>query len=372
MKKEFTTCEVKFVYSKDELGYQEVLDDIPFATEVTIVTFNISEKRNDLINALYSAREHCTINVITNIPGRWEEYYGDSFRKRAQKKIKLYISKLNPKKLGNNSAVFFDFSNHGKIIMTNNIVYVGSANFSEESKNNTEFGFISRDSSFIEYIRSQVLPDMIKSSIPYYEENTELLLEGTMAISAVYNMRSELHENAYYVNDEFNVVCYYYKENEAFLTVQLLNRIELVIEEAMRVAEKIYNVILAAINDGVADEDDMMDVGNIHDELVSTYKYICTVLSWDTLQELASFDVERDILQQLEFEYGMEAYDENLESCMKDAAESTVDTINRLTGEAHEDVEILLSELDEFVKKYSKLTEKLSEIKKINSRIDNT
>lgn len=372
MKKEFTTDKITFVHSKDELGYQAVLDDIPFATEVTIVTFNISEKKSELIDALYSVRENCTINIVTNIPGRWEEYYKESVRNKAHKKIEVYMSKLNPEKLGNNSAVFFDFSNHGKIIMTNNIVYVGSANFSEESANNTEFGFISRDSNFIEYIRSQVLPDMIKSSIPYYEENTELLLEATMAISAVYNMRSELHESAYYVNDEFNVVCYYYKENEAFLTIQLLNRIELVIEEAMRVAEKIYNVILTAINDGVADEDDMMDIGNFHDELVSMYEYICAILSWDTLQELAGFDVERDILQRLEYEYGMEAYDENLENCMKDAEGSAVDVINRLAGEAREDVEILLSELDKFVKRHSEFTGKLRGIKKKNSQIDNT
>lgn len=372
MKKEFTINDIRFVHSKDELGYQEVLDDIPFATEVTIVTFNISEKKSDLIDILYSAGENCTINIVTNIPGRWKEYYEDSVRNRAHKKIEVYMSKLNPEKLGNKSAVFFDFSNHGKIIMTNNIVYVGSANFSEESANNTEFGFISRDSNFIEYIRSQVLPDMIKSSIPYYEENTELLLEAAMAISAVYNMRSELYESAYCANDEFNAVRYCYKEDEAFLTIQLLNRIELVIEEAMCIAEKIYNVILTAMNDGVVDEDDMMDVGGIHDELVSMYEYIYAVLSWDTLQELASFDAERDILQRLEYEHGMEAYDENLESCMEDAAECAMDTINRLTGEAHEDVEILLSELDEFVKKHSELTEKLREIKRINSQIDNT
>ncbi|MDO5785045.1 MAG: 6-phosphogluconolactonase, partial [Eubacteriales bacterium] len=72
MKKEFKTNDAKFVYSKNELGYQEVLDRFEGATEITIITYNISERQNALINALKRTGEHCIINVITNIPNRWE------------------------------------------------------------------------------------------------------------------------------------------------------------------------------------------------------------------------------------------------------------------------------------------------------------
>lgn len=75
--KEFFTSGAKFVYSKDELGYQEVLDNFENAFEITIITFNISEKKNALVNALKKVADHCVINVITNIPHRWEYYYGD-------------------------------------------------------------------------------------------------------------------------------------------------------------------------------------------------------------------------------------------------------------------------------------------------------
>ena len=44
MKKEFVTTNAKFVYSKNELGYQEVLDSFDSAKEITIITYNISEK----------------------------------------------------------------------------------------------------------------------------------------------------------------------------------------------------------------------------------------------------------------------------------------------------------------------------------------
>lgn len=44
MKKEYITSNAKFVYSKNELGYQEVLDEFKAASEITIITYNISEK----------------------------------------------------------------------------------------------------------------------------------------------------------------------------------------------------------------------------------------------------------------------------------------------------------------------------------------
>ena len=70
VKKEFNTSNAKFVYSKNELGYQEVLDRFEIAKEITIVTFNISEKKNALVNALKKVGEHCVINIITNIPNK--------------------------------------------------------------------------------------------------------------------------------------------------------------------------------------------------------------------------------------------------------------------------------------------------------------
>lgn len=107
MKKEFVTKDSKFVYSKNELGYREVLDDFENASEITIITYNISEKELALVSALREAGERCKINIITNIPSRWEIYYGNTFRDKAKQKINLYLSKLNPNCLGINSKVFF-------------------------------------------------------------------------------------------------------------------------------------------------------------------------------------------------------------------------------------------------------------------------
>lgn len=65
----------------------------------------------------------------------------------------------------------FDFSNHGKIIMTDKVVYIGSENYSEESEQNTEFGFISRAINFIDYLKNEVFSEVKQNSVPYYEHD---------------------------------------------------------------------------------------------------------------------------------------------------------------------------------------------------------
>lgn len=39
MKKEFLMSDAKFIYSKNELGYKEVLEDFNTAEEIIIVTY---------------------------------------------------------------------------------------------------------------------------------------------------------------------------------------------------------------------------------------------------------------------------------------------------------------------------------------------
>lgn len=372
MKREFVTKGAKFIFTKKELGYQEVLDDMPAAKEITIVTFNISERQMALVNALRTAGRHCKVNIITNIPNRWEEYYGDSFRDKARAKINLYMSKLNPEKLGRKSSVFFDFSNHGKIIMTENVAYVGSANYSEESAGNTEFGFIVRDANFISFIHDEVLPEMEAESVPYYSyDYTALLLEANVALSALFNIRTRLHEAAYCLHDDVDGEWYYYNEHEAFLTHSTLDLIQQVADEAGKVASEIYD----AIDVITESDDDELDAANeIYESLRDMRRRIEDISTRDSLYELANFDSEEYVNGQLQEEYGMEAYEENLEECIESAMENASNTVYGLTTTAHEDIDELLDVLDKFIQKYSDFIENLKgrKIKKENPEIDNT
>lgn len=372
VKKEFLTANAKFVYSKNELGYQEVLDNFEKASEITIITYNISEKKNSLISALRKVGDHCVVNVITNIPSRWERYYGDTFRDKARQKINLYLSKLSPESLGINSAVFFDFSNHGKIIMTDCIVYVGSANYTEDSANNTEFGFVSRDKDFIDYINSEVLPDVQAGAIPYYEyDYTALLLEASMAVSAIYNIKNELYEEVYRLHDDVDGEWYYYVEHEANLTVTTLDKVVRIVSEACNVASNIYDAIDAITN---SDEDEIITVNDVYEELLDLYSRIEEIRSFDTLIELSEFNSEEYINQLLQEEYAMEAYEDNLENCIESASSEAMNVVWDLTQAAKEDIDELIEEVEKFCEIFSSLTENLQarKIKKISPKIDNT
>lgn len=137
--------DAEFVMSKDELTYAEVIEDFEEASSIHILTYNISKDKSDLLKALKKCDEDTEICIVSNIPGRWEKYFGEYYKSKARKNISLYKSKLSPAKIAEKAEVYFCFSNHAKIIMTNNIAYIGSSNFSEESADNFESGFISRD-----------------------------------------------------------------------------------------------------------------------------------------------------------------------------------------------------------------------------------
>ncbi|WP_243111363.1 hypothetical protein [Acutalibacter sp. 1XD8-33] len=240
-------------------------------------------------------------------------------------------------------STFFDFSNHGKIIMTDSIVYVGSANYSEESANNTEFGFISSDKDLIDFIKAEVLSNIQNSSVPYYEyDYTALLLEANVALSATYNIKNELYEEVYRLHDDVDGEWYYYVEHEATLTVSTLNKVVEFVNEACKIASDIYDAI-DTITDG--NEDETIVANDVYEELLSKCSRIEAIRSFDTLIELSEFDSEEYINQQLQEEYAMEAYEDNLENCIESASGEAMSVVWDLPQAAKEDIDELVKEI---------------------------
>lgn len=159
---------VKLVMTKDEFGYSEVLETLDSAKFVRIITYNISKESDTLINKLEEFSENKDVIIVTNIPGRFEEYTSYYAKGRAKKTINNYIEKLNPENYDASIKTFFNFDNHSKIIMTNTMAYIGSANFSDESKNNNECGVLIKDERIITEINSVFVQMQIDEAIPYY------------------------------------------------------------------------------------------------------------------------------------------------------------------------------------------------------------
>lgn len=76
----------ELVLTKDECGYQEVIDSFAAATSITVVTYNISENQDELLDSLRGL--DAELRIITAIPSRMKYYAnsptGESFRKRAK------------------------------------------------------------------------------------------------------------------------------------------------------------------------------------------------------------------------------------------------------------------------------------------------
>lgn len=371
MKKEYTISDSKFVFSKNELGYQEVIDEMPSAKEITIITYNISDKQDYLINCLKNTSDDCEINIITNIPTRWEYYYANSYRERARQKINFYMSKLDPQKFGNNVEVLFNFSNHGKIIMTDKIVYIGSENFSEESEKNTEFGIISKDVNFIGYLKNVIFEDVKSDSATYYEYNyTSLLFEATMIISAIFNAKNCLYEEIYFLHDDIDGEWYYYNDTEATLSPRTLDNVKNIIETSCKIASDIYDAIDNVTD---SDEDITSQANDMYERLKDISNKIEELITSDNIYDLSIFTTENFIDSQLQTEYAMEAYEENLDHCIELASNTALGELSDLAQSAREDLDQLLTNIDEFKSLYSEFIEFFKKYhKKINPIIDNT
>ena len=375
MRKEFVTQDAKFVYSKDDLGYQEVLDDFKTTSTITIVTYNLSNDNDDLlISAVRAASEHCSINIITNIPSRWETYYTANARNRAKKQIGLYLSKLSSETFRKDSSIFFDFSNHGKIIMTDSVVYIGSANYSSGSASHTEFGFISRDPKFIQYITSEVIPSMKNSALPYYEyDYTALLIEANVALASIYNIENELHDTVYSWYSNTNGEGFYYNDSEASLTEEILDKVLRVIRNSCEVSRELYDA-LVVINRDDKYETETDWANDIYDELRSIYSKIEQLSCSDELYNLSKFKIAEYVNQKLQTEYEMIAYEENLDSCIESASGDAMNVFYNLTQAAKPNIDELLKKIERFRNEFSSFLKifQMKETRKVNRRIDNT
>lgn len=80
----------EFIMSKDELTYSAVIEDFKNASQIHILTYNISKDQNVLLKALKDCEKDTEICIVSNIPGRWESYFGKTYADKAKRSISLY------------------------------------------------------------------------------------------------------------------------------------------------------------------------------------------------------------------------------------------------------------------------------------------
>lgn len=159
---------------------QEVYDRIPTANSIFVMTYNISKNGGLLLDLLRSAKPSARVRFITNIPGRFDSYFDSVARRAAKVAIRDYVTQLSPSRMSPNLEVYFLFSNHAKVIACDDLLYVGSANFSNESERNFEAGVLLRDAAQTERIIAHTWDHILPFLVPHPENSQEIPIKDFM------------------------------------------------------------------------------------------------------------------------------------------------------------------------------------------------
>lgn len=362
--------EGKFVSQRRELNYQEVLDDFSTAHTIRILTYNISKnkKYDELLEKLKS-NTNADIQFITNIPSRMEEYYdsnaGKNMRSSARRNIQTYVSKLNPEQFSEKFFPFFNFNNHAKIIGTENVVYIGSANYSNESTDNIEAGVIIRDKIFIQNLYSQFFNSVKQESTSYLDDDFN---EFRLLIISLY-FKFE-HHHTKILTDLFTGYGQegYTLSYTVFMDTTDLDNLYRDLEEIESVYSSIddfydksntaYNAELQTLKD----EFENIDIKSLME----------TVEEGGTLYRLVAYDsdqISSDILQEK-----IDAVDEDLEIYAEDAADQAAKFYDFLRDDFLEESDSFLEEIEKIISALNSANRFVEKWKntKINPAIDNT
>lgn len=240
--------------------------------------------------------------------------------------------------------------------MTNNIAYIGSSNFSEESVNNFESGFISKDTELIDFLEDEIFPWIIDNSRKYKTDEEILFFELAMRESI--NMFKEMQEEYLQI--------FYYNTTDSTIIVKAMEKTEKQCNQYIDLLKNANKVFSRQVffKEKIDNLDDVIEkVENIIENIKNLFR--------GNIGKLARYD-RQNIINEYINEHYIDENEESLESCIDKAMDVTNDAIAILANIAKEEVDNLLEKiknLEEVSKKVLDLFEKLP-LEKI--KIDNT
>lgn len=361
LKREIEISNAKIIMTRGELGYGEVLNDFATAEFIYIVTYNISRNNTILLDRLNGVSHDTEIKIFTNIPSRYDNYYYRWNSRRARDQINVYLANLDPEQFGELFSSYFIFNNHAKMIMTNNIAYIGSANFSSESANNIEAGVIIEDELAIQQIKSIIDAEIHTQAEPYYALDIFPLIFQARELE---NIRVILSENIWGVWDIHGIEAgQYYNGANINFEINILETFE-------NLKDDIDNTLSELTQDIHATENTIIELSNLEVERLLNVRDI-----------ISSYEVEQEVKNFLGFnesDFINEKMKENAIFMTEDVLDEYID---EFTQQAFEIKDMLATDAhDGFIEFESFLTtaiqiimESLEELRVfINDRIDNT
>lgn len=378
MLKTFPITSGDVVFGKGSYTYQQVLDDFSNTSFIGILTFNISKEDSILLRRLKTACATGTNAVIvTNVPQRYRTYYNFKCEEPAKKNIVRYKKQLNPRNFSMRLSPYFTFKNHAKVIVTDNLIYLGSSNFSDESSDNLECGMVSSDKELIEYVKDTLFPEIQSHAVPYYKDNFAVAIANLEDLISICRQAKEvLFEAAYVPWSDYDTNFeekWIYRTTDNGITTEFLRHFQevfLEFEDALSIIDSIL--------DEYWDEDELPEEVEKLREIFEDYKAVYdgfnedVSLLFDGLEDVAQYDINEEANRKIVEDYSMEAYDERLNYYAQKAFQEASDEFEGLVKEAEETVKDVLAKLDEMVSYFNRLSDMLSQLLQVNSKIDNT
>lgn len=367
------------VFGKNECLYQCVLDDFENTDFIGIITYNISSKSNSrLVNALKAAcMNGKNAVIVTNIPKRYPSYYESSYALAAKRLIDSYMRQLNPQDYGMRLSPYFYFKNHAKIVMTDNIIYWGSSNFSDESSENIECGSISTDKELMKYVKETLFPYIQSNSISYYQYNfTVAILNLEELIPACEAARQRLFEAAFEPWADYDTHFeekWIYRTTDSGLTIKFLRgflKFFSKFDDALNVIDS----ILEEYSEYDKLPEQVEELNTLFEEYKQTYKRFNNTIStlFNELEQVARYDVADEACRRIVNDYGMEAYDEDLDYYAQVATDEAAEEYEEIIKNSEETVRKALESLDTMKQYFEQLKASLYRLLEVNRRIDNT
>ena len=139
MRVSFDIDKVEFIGTKDDTNFDEVLKRFTSAKKIRILTYNIPNKTNSYkLNTLRRLNPDVDLRLILALPGVQYVINGNypDYNSYTEHSLEINtidaLQKLDLKSFSQTPKIDVCFKNHAKLIGTEDILYVGSANYTME------------------------------------------------------------------------------------------------------------------------------------------------------------------------------------------------------------------------------------------------
>lgn len=193
-----------FVGTKGKDGFDEVIQDFPNAEEVRILTYSRigSYRFHSNLSHLKNLAPGTKLRIIVALPGIKNEKQKNGeydYDRYTVASIKEELSKVKYQlDLDKYASEDFEMSvclnNHAKLVGTENILYIGSANYSDFSQRNYEAGMLIRDKEVIRKIYHDYFDRIV--AVRYYGDlDDEIRLNVLVMTNSLENALEDLKMN---------------------------------------------------------------------------------------------------------------------------------------------------------------------------------